>query len=175
MYEIGEWCMESGAWCMDFRNIHTPRSRFSTVNYEKSIHHSPDFQQWIIKFYRSVIWVGEFYPNWKAFKCMAGNVCVGYWYLNPFTSLSLCNLDTTLITREIWKYLSRVAVFFETIHHSGCALVVYGFKKHCYPQKIFPYFTLEVCGIYYYTTLHSISHCSKFSYNISGAWCMISV
>ena len=72
---------------------------------------------------------------------------------NPYTTLqiwnaSLCNLDTTLITHEIWKYLSRAAVFFETIHHSGFALEVYGLKKHCYPCEIFPYFTLEACGIY---------------------------
>ena len=97
VYEIGAWSMESRAWCMDFRVIHTPCSRFSTLQ----------------------IW-----------------------------NASLCNLDTTLITREIWKYLSRAAVFFETIHHEGKARgVVYGFKKHCYPSEIFPYFMSDKCGI----------------------------
>ena len=45
---------------------------------------------------------------------------------------SLCNKDTTLITREIWKYLTWVAAFFETIHHEGKARVVYGFKKQLF-------------------------------------------
>jgi len=42
------------------------------------------------------------------------------------------------------------------MHHEGAArvvygfknaLVVYGFKKHCYPRQIFPYFTSDKCGI----------------------------
>ena len=65
-------------------------------------------------------------------------------------------VDTTCFKSEIWKYLLRVAVFFETIHHEGvfetihhkgAARVVYGFKKHCYPRQIFPYFTSDKCGI----------------------------
>ena len=56
-------------------------------------------------------------------------------------------VDTTHFKSEIWKYLLRVAVFFETIHHEGAARVVYGFKKYCYPRKIFPYFTSDECGI----------------------------
>jgi len=41
-------------------------------------------------------------------------------------------VDTTHFKSEIWKYLLRVAVLFETIHHEGAARVVYGFKKLCY-------------------------------------------
>ena len=127
----------SGAWCMRSEcGVWNPEC--SVWILELSIHHAPDFQQWIMK--------------------------------NPYTTLqiwnaSLCNLDTTLITREIWKYLSRAAVFFETIHHSGIfetihhsgcalmvygfknALMVYGFKKHCYPRKIFLYFMSDKCRI----------------------------
>ena len=35
----------------------------------------------------------------------------------------------------------------------------------CFKSEIWKY-------IFYYTTLYSISHFSKFSYNISGVWCM---
>ena len=67
--ESGVWNPERGVWILEI-----------------SIHHTPDFQQWIMK--------------------------------NPYTTLqiwnvSLCNLDTTLITLEIWKYLSGVAVLFK--------------------------------------------------------------
>ena len=57
-------------------------------------------------------------------------------------------VDTTRFKSEIWKYLTRVAVFFETIHHEGAARVVYGLKKHCYPSEIFPYFTRYKCCVF---------------------------
>ena len=69
----------------------------------------------------------------------------GVWIQESSVRFTL--VDTTHFKSEIWKYLLRVAVFFETIHHEGAARVVYGFKKYCYPRKIFPYFTSDECGI----------------------------
>ena len=79
---------------------------------------------------------------------------------NPYTTLQiwnalLCNLDTTLITREIWKYLTRVAVFFETIHHSGYALMVYGFKNTATLKRYF-HISLLKCVVSTKTPRHVI-------------------
>ena len=82
----------------------------------------PTLQKWILK---------NYFPLSQHESTLHNIYIQNFW--------SLGNADTPLLTRGIWKYLFWVAVVFETIYHSGFALVEYGFKYHCYPQKIFSY------------------------------------
>ena len=101
----------------------------------------PTLQKWILK---------NYFPLSQHESTLHNIYIQNFW--------SLGNADTPLLTRGIWKYLFWVAVVFETIYHSGFALVEYGFKYHCYPQKIFSYPTHQVWGIYNYPTLCLIFH-----------------
>ena len=104
-------------------------------------------------------------------------------------NVHLCNLDTTLITHEIWKYLLRVAVIFETIHHKGifetihhegAARVVYGFKN---ARVVYGFKNAQVVyGFKKTATRERYFHISRVISVVSrlhneafhsGQWCMV--
>ena len=78
-------------------------------------------------------------------------------------------IDTSLFTSEIWKYLLRATVEYETISHKGEARVGYGFIFHCWPEKdIFISHEISV-GYLDYPTIGSLVN-MKYGYLYSNLY-----
>ena len=150
------------------QNIHITRSRACDMDrsvwYGKSISHAP-----------VVTWPLE-HTRACDMEFRVTHITRSRFSTLQIWNASLCNLDTTLITREIWKYLTRVAVFFETIHHLGFTLVVYVSKNTATWVRYFHISqVISVVSRLHNEAFHIwrvvygffIIHCWK-----SGVWCM---
>ena len=91
----------------------------------------PTLQKWILK---------NYFPLSQHESTLHNIYIQNFW--------SLGNADTPLLTRGIWKYLFRVAVEFETIFHSGFALLGYVFPNSTATHKRYFHIPLVKCGVF---------------------------